>query len=108
MLQQRFFTRSVFGSNNHSSPWCELYTALIPEYVSAIGRQMERLQTSTSRETRAESPRSALSAQWYTDPSGRHEYRYWNGTSWTSYVADSGETGTDPLVSENPGVLCAR
>jgi hypothetical protein len=22
-------------------------------------------------------------AGWYVDPSVRHEYRYWNGTTWT-------------------------
>jgi uncharacterized protein len=35
-------TRSVFGSNDHVSPWCGLYKALLPEYVEAIGRQLER------------------------------------------------------------------
>ena len=34
-------------------------------------------------------------AGWYTDPSLRHEYRFWNGTSWTSHVSDRGVTGTD-------------
>jgi len=101
-------TRMVFGSNNHASPWCDLYTALMPEYVSAIGRQMERVQTATqSGEAMAGSTTSrsaSLSAQWYGDPSGRHEYRYWNGTSWTDYIADRGETGTDLLMSAKPGV----
>jgi uncharacterized protein len=35
-------TRSVFGTNDHVSPWCDLYTALMPEYVEAIGRQLQR------------------------------------------------------------------
>ena len=34
-------------------------------------------------------------AGWYTDPSLRHEYRFWNGTSWTSHVSDRGVTATD-------------
>ncbi len=25
---------------------------------------------------------------WYTDPTGRHEYRYWDGSMWTDRVAD--------------------
>jgi hypothetical protein len=36
-------------------------------------------------------------ADWYADPAGRHEYRYWDGTSWTHHVADSGVQGIDPL-----------
>jgi hypothetical protein len=35
-------------------------------------------------------------AEWATDPTGRHEYRYWDGTTWTSHVSDAGVTGTDP------------
>jgi hypothetical protein len=34
---------------------------------------------------------------WLPDPTGRHEYRYWNGTSWTRHVADKGVRSTDPL-----------
>ena len=36
-------------------------------------------------------------AGWNTDPSGRHRLRYWDGTQWTAYVSDQGETGTDPI-----------
>ncbi|MGZ6807704.1 MAG: DUF2510 domain-containing protein, partial [Mycobacteriaceae bacterium] len=32
---------------------------------------------------------------WYTDPSGRHEYRYWDGTNWTPGVSDHGVSSTD-------------
>jgi len=35
-------------------------------------------------------------AGWYPDPSLRHEYRYWDGTTWTSHVSDGGLTATDP------------
>ena len=33
---------------------------------------------------------------WYADPTGRHQYRYWNGTEWTDQVADNQQTSTDP------------
>jgi hypothetical protein len=39
----------------------------------------------------------AAPAQWYPDPVGRHQYRYWDGTQWTGHVADDGRTGQDPL-----------
>ena len=34
---------------------------------------------------------------WYQDPTGRHQHRYWDGTAWTASVADSGQPSTDPL-----------
>ena len=36
-------------------------------------------------------------AGWNPDPTGRHEYRYWDGGSWTDDVSDNGVTGTDAL-----------
>ena len=36
-------------------------------------------------------------AGWYPDPASRHEYRYWNGGSWTAQVADRGQASVDPL-----------
>jgi hypothetical protein len=38
----------------------------------------------------------ARPANWYADPTGRHQYRYWNGTEWTDQVADNQVTSTDP------------
>ena len=34
-------------------------------------------------------------ADWYPDPRGRHELRYWDGTAWTDNVADGGRTSVD-------------
>jgi len=36
-------------------------------------------------------------ADWYPDPVGRHELRYWDGTAWTPNVADGGQASVDPL-----------
>jgi hypothetical protein len=41
---------------------------------------------------------------WYTDPTGRYMYRYWNGTQWTDQVSSSGETLTDPNAMD-PAVV---
>lgn len=35
-------------------------------------------------------------AGWYADPTGRHTYRYWDGTAWSNQVSDGGTTGVDP------------
>jgi len=36
-------------------------------------------------------------AGWYTDKMHRHEYRYWDGQSWTEHVTDKGRPGLDSL-----------
>ena len=33
--------------------------------------------------------------EWRADPSGRHEFRYWNGTQWTEHVSDQGRASVD-------------
>ena len=35
---------------------------------------------------------------WHADPTGRHQYRYWDGTGWTDDVADQGIASVDTLV----------
>lgn len=37
-------------------------------------------------------------ANWYPDPSGKHELRYWDGTRWTDHVSDHGRQSVDPVV----------
>jgi len=36
-------------------------------------------------------------AAWYPDPSGTHQFRYWDGIQWTPQVADGGQVSVDPL-----------
>lgn len=50
--------------------------------------------------------RSAAAADWYPDPVGRHQYRYWDGTSWTDHVADDGKASVDPLA-QAPGTVAS-
>jgi uncharacterized protein YxjI len=35
-------------------------------------------------------------ANWYPDPWGRHEHRYFDGTNWTEHVASHGRQSVDP------------
>lgn len=37
-------------------------------------------------------------ADWYPDPTGRHQHRYWDGTNWTDTAASNGAAVHDPLV----------
>ncbi len=34
---------------------------------------------------------------WFTDPTGRHDHRWWDGAAWTAHVADAGTAAQDPL-----------
>ena len=35
---------------------------------------------------------------WESDPTTRHEYRWWDGEKWTEHVADDGVQSSDPLT----------
>ncbi len=37
----------------------------------------------------------SVAADWYPDPFGRHELRYWDGGAWTAHVATEGRQSTD-------------
>lgn len=39
----------------------------------------------------------ASPANWFPDPTGRHELRYWDGRAWTADVSDGGTTAQDPV-----------
>jgi hypothetical protein len=41
----------------------------------------------------------AVPAGWYTDPAGRFDLRYWDGTAWTEHVSRAGQQYTDPPVA---------
>lgn len=46
-------------------------------------------------------------AGWHPDPTGRHQYRWWDGTAWSDGVADGGQVGTDPLSPSTPGAAAS-
>jgi len=46
----------------------------------------------------APAPPGGPAPGWYADPSGRHQYRYWDGASWTVHVADDGVQSDDQLT----------
>ena len=39
---------------------------------------------------------------WYPDPTRRAEQRWWDGTSWSSWIAERGEVHHDPLPAPPP------
>lgn len=49
----------------------------------------------------------ATAPGWRTDPTGRHQHRYWNGDSWTADVSDRGEKQHDEATPPEPGDAAA-
>jgi uncharacterized protein YxjI len=47
-------------------------------------------------------------ADWYPDPSGRHEHRYWDGSQWTEHVASHGRQSVDHDTSSKPPPIVER
>jgi uncharacterized protein YxjI len=41
-------------------------------------------------------------ADWYPDPFGRHELRYYDGSQWTEHVSSHGKQSTDPPSGGSP------
>lgn len=39
---------------------------------------------------------------WYPDPTGRAELRYWDGEIWTDHISNAGTTGSDPAAGVSP------
>jgi hypothetical protein len=49
-------------------------------------------------------PAATAPSGWFPDPLGRHEHRYFNGSAWTSDVADGGQRSVDPFgTAPGPG-----
>ncbi len=51
--------------------------------------------------TTPDKPAALPKAIWANDPSGGHQFRWWNGTAWTDYVGDNGQQSQDPLPSQH-------
>lgn len=49
-------------------------------------------------------PPPTLTEDWYPDPSGRFDKRYWNGRAWTFHVGRSADKSThrDPPTARTP------
>lgn len=41
-------------------------------------------------------------ADWYPDPLGRHELRYWDGAQWTEHVSSQGQQSVSPIPYPPP------
>jgi hypothetical protein len=44
----------------------------------------------------------AETAGWHADPTGRFQFRYWDGAMWTDRTSSDGEVTSDPLFAPPP------
>jgi serine/threonine-protein kinase len=47
--------------------------------------------------TLAEEMGTPAGADWYPDPAGKYEHRFWDGAAWTDQVHEQGAVATDPF-----------
>jgi actin-like ATPase involved in cell morphogenesis len=77
-------------------------TAEMAAAASVVATSEEPVVSRTVTTSAAPGPSAAADAGWQTDPTGRHEYRYWDGAGWSDDVSDSGVVSTDPMLSATP------
>ena len=52
--------------------------------------------TPSATSTQTPSAVPSVPADWYKDPAGRYEFRYWDGSKWTENVSRAGVMYKDP------------
>lgn len=72
-------------------------TATAP--VATVRTYRPQQRTSLPISAPSVSQPAAVPAGWKADPTGRHQFRYWAGSTWTENVADDGEQSRDAVTS---------
>ena len=105
-----FMRTNAYKRRTGSSPWHihPVVWGVASVFIWIFGTLLSIIACSTG--LHPNSDRSALApaavesgppdrafAAWLTDPTGRHELRYFDGTGWTAHVANSGVTSLDSL-----------
>lgn len=67
--------------------------------TSATRSYRPRQRTHLRQTVERSQGRSTVPAGWKADPTGRHQFRYWDGSGWTENVADDGEQARDSADS---------
>lgn len=75
----------------------ELVALRLQEEQGAGGQPSGDPGQAGSQSASAGAAPSAAAPDWFADPLGRHQHRYWDGAAWTDAVADNGWQSTDPL-----------
>jgi hypothetical protein len=73
-------------------------TARTPEIFRPRPDQVAPLAAGGTTAVSTLPTRVAMAARWLPDPTGRHQYRFWDGGSWTENVYDAGVESRDPVT----------
>src|SRR5947208_973872 len=96
-------TLDSFRTSNEVALFAQVVLALAAVLGIFVVREITRRQDS-ARTQETHTP-STSPAEWHADPSGRFQYRYWNGNAWTTHVSSQGHATIDPLAM--PGAMHA-
>ncbi|HEY5252298.1 MAG TPA: PH domain-containing protein [Acidimicrobiales bacterium] len=68
--------------------------------LTSLSRAARRHEETTAATTAGPSSAGQSPAPgWFSDPSGRHQIRYWDGVVWTNHVRDHDVASVDPLAA---------
>lgn len=82
-----------------------VYVGEMDPFVGAFGaapkamlkRRVNELERRLGEVAPAVPAAAVTPADWYPDPTGRHEMRYFDGAAWTDQCSDAGQQLADPL-----------
>ncbi|HVC67284.1 MAG TPA: DUF2510 domain-containing protein [Acidimicrobiales bacterium] len=69
-----------------------------PEIFRPRPEQVAPIAGAASTAVATMARRTTMAARWLPDPTGRHQYRYWDGGCWTENVYDAGVESRDPVA----------
>ncbi len=73
-------------------------TPRTPEIFRPRPDEVAPIATGSATAVATMTPRATMAARWLPDPTGRHQYRYWDGGCWTENVYDAGVESRDPVL----------
>jgi Protein of unknown function (DUF2510) len=106
-----YYTPDSYRQARYGDEWSRAVHALfgrlsaagwVHEREAATGKWWEQVFVRPVSNRISEHVESApVDAAWKPDPTERHELRYFNGTTWTDYVADAGVQSVDPYQARD-------
>lgn len=105
-VSDRRGTLTAICDSGHENPTERLFCgecglALMPEIVTCpfghVNSECQRFCGDCGAPVAppAGAPNTRAKARWATDLTGRHQYRFWDGHTWTAHVSDNGKFGFD-------------